>query len=187
MVDAVRNVIFNPVDEALVSNLPFAALGYFDAIARNVTGLSTPHRAPVRAFELWGRTAKSSTNSVHIANCAVVVLAHSVPSIVVRRPLAIATAESTAETASVSDLTISSNDEQFAFDLLKAPLTRLLQEMPRGASFAVQGCFAMLQVPGDHAGGLRALAERCETFVEAIPELAMTRFPLAISIDPLAA
>ncbi len=184
--DTVRNVTFNPVDESLIAKLPFTMLGYFDAVARNVTGLSTPKGAPARAFELWGRTARSATNSVHVANCAVVVLEHSVPSLVVRRPMAIAAAATTSGSASVSDLTISSSDEQFAFELLGAPLTRLLQELPRGASFSVQGCFALLQLPAEDSAGLRALAERGEAFVAALPGAALDRFPIAAAIDPLA-
>lgn len=185
MVRTLEQVHFCPRDDTLPSRLPFRTLRYFDASARNLVGVHNlpaeqadpkqpATRWPVRAFELWGRTARLSTTDQQVANCAVAVLDNVVPELVVSRPM-----------REASELLVSGADESFTTSVLHASMTELLRELPPGGQVAIEDRFVLCsELPGSPTG-LRSLAERCLSFVDTIPPVALEGWPEAVQADPL--
>ncbi len=174
-------VLFCPLDEDLPGLLPFGSLRYFDAAARNLVGVRSvaddvadaTAAWPVRAFELWGRTARMSGSEQHIASCAVAVLDHVVPELTVSRP------------ATAPDLLVSSADERFTETVLDGEVAEYVRSMPLGGQVAFADRFLLVsELPGAPTG-LRSLAERCMLLLDAVPIGAFAGRPPADSIDPL--
>ncbi len=198
-----NRVAFRPEDRDLIGRLPFASLRYFDAVARNVTGVhlaatedvtgadlattaevtgahlattaNVSTRWPVRAFELWGRTARMSSSERHIASCAVISLDYVIPSLVLAR------------SSASCELTVSGADERFTDTVLQQPFTGQLDQLAAGEQLLFAERFVTLAVGPEASGGLRALAERCWSFVEAIPAGTLLAMPRCadLQLDPL--
>ncbi len=187
-----NRVAFRPEDRDLIGRLPFASLRYFDAVARNVTGVHLARTAevtgahlattanvstrwPVRAFELWGRTARMSSSERHIASCAVISLDYVIPSLVLAR------------SSASCELTVSGADERFTDTVLQQPFTGQLDQLAAGEQLLFAERFVTLAVGPEASGGLRALAERCWSFVEAIPAGTLLAMPRCadLQLDPL--
>ncbi len=185
MVRTFEQVHFFPRDDTLPGRLPFRTLRYFNASARNLVGVNTvpaeqaepkplPTRWPVRAFELWGRTARLSATDQQVANCAVAVLDRVVPELVVSRPL-----------REASELLVSGADESFTTLVMHDSMTELLRQLPPGGQVAIEDRFVLVsELPGSPTG-LRSLAERCLLLVDNITPVALEGWPEAVRTDPL--